>query len=647
MKYSIHVIIAFFLLPASGFAQFLFQDVTGESGIYMYGSGSNEAGSGVVVADFDNDGWDDFYLPGGQDSDKIFINQRDGTFKQVAPLNLMSHLDRHDVLWKTYPRGGIVFDFDNDDLPDLYSGGENNDILWHNKGNFVFSDVTDSAHLRTSLNQNETMSATFGDFDGDGYNDFYVGRWYNGVCIFSGDSGTYATGDCHGFLNWFYVNNHDGTFNERAKEFEIDCDTTKVTNIVLFFDYDRDGDLDLLIGNDNGKYMQPNRVFKNMLVESGIAYFDDATMATGLATQLSCMGIGPCDYNHDGHFDFFETTFGPDYLMSNDSHEVFTNVRQNNLPYLDGHESTGPFITTSWTALMADYDNDGWEDGFIVHGALQPFVSISAFEYTNPNKYDTSVFFHNVSGVFQDVTDKALGGKYLSARGRGAGYLDFNHDGKLDIVYGSLSTKPDPEFKNSSFRLLKNINTPSEITPHWIEMRFTAKRTAKEAIGTIVDVWAGGILHTRQVSTGGGFGSQNSLMQHVGLGTESKADSIIIYWPCDQHLHRQIDRYHNVKADTILNFVERMSDGVLLQQDPQNEPIKLYPLPATSVLHIINLKSAILKRIQICDLLGRTLAEIFCVDNNCSIPVAKLLPGHYFLRITTDGLVESSQFIKK
>src|SRR5205085_5063973 len=116
-----------------------------------------------------------------------------------------------------------------------------------------------------------------------------------------------------GFPNWFYVNNGDGTFTERAKEFNVDGDTG-CSNIALFFDYDRDGDLDILVGNDFGVEEMPNRVFKNMLMETGTATFVDVTDSVGLNQKLFCMGIGPNDYNRDGNFDFYETTVGPDCM---------------------------------------------------------------------------------------------------------------------------------------------------------------------------------------------------------------------------------------------------------------------------------------------------------------------------------------------
>src|SRR5207248_436432 len=157
----------------------------------------------------------------------------------------------------------------------------------------------------------------------------------------------------------------------------------------------------------------------------------------------------------------------------------------------------------------------------------------------------------------EDVTSQAIeDGSFIDLYGRGAAYLDYNHDGKLDICVGSLTNYPGKT--TPDFMLLKNITPESDQPRHWLEMRFTAKRTAKEAIGTNTDVWETGNVHTRQFSTGGGYGSQISLMQHVGLGKAAMTDSIVIYWPADRSRHRQIDRNYNAPADKIYTVTENM-----------------------------------------------------------------------------------------
>src|SRR5439155_22069551 len=142
--------------------------------------------------------------------------------------------------------------------------------------------------------------------------------------------------------------------------------------------------------------------------------------------------------------------------------------------------------------------------------------------------------------------------------------------------------------------------------------------------GTIVDVWAGGIVRSRQVSTGGGFASQNSLMQHVGLGEFAKADSIVIFWPADKNLHRQIDRYYDVPADQFLSYSEIKSG---LNDNPKKNAVALYPSPAHNDLHIENLSSEGEKHFQIFDLLGRKQIDTKCSQDMFSLSVNALKPG--------------------
>src|SRR5689334_21826346 len=85
MKYSkiLFIIVALFPTIVSG--QFLFNDVTIESKIDMQSVQVMDAGPGVVVFDYDNDGWDDIFMPGGLNPDKLYHTKHDGTFEDVAP----------------------------------------------------------------------------------------------------------------------------------------------------------------------------------------------------------------------------------------------------------------------------------------------------------------------------------------------------------------------------------------------------------------------------------------------------------------------------------------------------------------------------------------------------------------------------------
>src|SRR5579872_6359456 len=142
-------------VPGLVSAQFLFKDVTAPSGIYMRSSGVGDVGPGVVIFDLDGDGWDDIYMSGGLDSDKIYLNMHDGTFRNIATLEFAVH-STYSGPFRTYPRGGIAFDYDNDGFPDIYSVCENRDILWHNNGDGTFTDMTRLARLNFPLDQNES-----------------------------------------------------------------------------------------------------------------------------------------------------------------------------------------------------------------------------------------------------------------------------------------------------------------------------------------------------------------------------------------------------------------------------------------------------------------------------------------------------------
>lgn len=637
MKKFLFLAFAMLLMPAVVSAQFLFHDATDDAKVFQHSVGTGGIGPGIIILDIDNDGWDDLYLSGGLDSDKLYRNNHDGTFTDIADSAFKVHNNFY-----SHPRGGTAFDFDNDGLTDIYVITENNDILWKNNGNGTFTNVSDKAGLTTSLEQNESNGATFGDFDGDGDNDLFVARWVDEFKYVTNPNDSILGYAYKGFPDWFYINNGNGTFTERAKEFGVDGDTG-CGNIALFFDYDRDGDLDLFIGNDFGTEIMPNRVYKNMLMETGVATFVRIDTAIGMETHMYSMGIGPNDYDRDGDFDFYETTIGPEKMMQNNKN-IFTDVGAKihiSSGYKKGDSTTK---TTTWTPLFADYDNDGWEDGFIVHGYITNLIP------TNPLTKDTSRFLRNMGGIFEDYTDSS--GVNFDRRGRGAALIDYDHDGKVDIVVGSSGNNDPAGINLNDFRVWHNV-TPKENSGHWMQLKFTAKRTAKEGIGTTVDVWAGGAIHSRQISTGGGMGSLNSMTVFIGLGKDTLADSINVFWPADKNRHRQIDHYYNVPADHVYHITENMGeapDPNLLEgviHDLKVQAPALYPNPARNTLNVENLQPSVTKHFEIYDLLGIRHVNVTGSESAFSLSVANLVPGCYVLRITAGGTTVTKQFIKQ
>src|SRR5207302_7290281 len=131
-----------------------------------------------------------------------------------------------------YNGGGVaVGDVNNDGLPDLYfTSNVGPNRLYINKGNYRFEDVTERAGVADSIGWK--TGVTMADVNGDGYVDIFV----SGV--------DYLTMHGHNVL---YINNRDGTFTDRTKEYGLD--RAGYTTQALFFDYDGDGDLDLYLLN--------------------------------------------------------------------------------------------------------------------------------------------------------------------------------------------------------------------------------------------------------------------------------------------------------------------------------------------------------------------------------------------------------------
>ena len=112
MKNFRYFVFFIFLLPTVANSQFLFHDATDEAKIYQQSGGTQNIGPGVVILDFNNDGWDDIYMAGGNDSDKLYRNNKDGTFTESLE-NQMHSISNASM-------GADMADINNDGLPDIF-----------------------------------------------------------------------------------------------------------------------------------------------------------------------------------------------------------------------------------------------------------------------------------------------------------------------------------------------------------------------------------------------------------------------------------------------------------------------------------------------------------------------------------------------
>ncbi len=218
---------------------------------------------------------------------------------------------------------------------------------------------------------------------------------------------------------------------------------------VALFDYDNDGDLDVYLVQGtmfdptqdprSARFPPPpgwkpgNRLFRNLLSETGKLAFVDVTERAGIGHIGYGMGVAVGDYDNDGFQDLYVTNFGHNILYHNNGDGTFTDVTVQ-------ARVDDPRWSTS--ASWVDYDHDGRLDLFVanyldftVKGNKQCYASTGERDYCTPKMYQPvpARLFHNLGdGTFEDVTEEAGIGAAIGP-GLGVVCADFDGDGWLDI----------------------------------------------------------------------------------------------------------------------------------------------------------------------------------------------------------------------
>jgi ASPIC and UnbV/FG-GAP-like repeat len=474
------------------------------------GLGIMKENNGTAVADFDGDGDLDIFIVAKNKDDskdektrsRLFRNDNNGAFSDVTNAAGLANLfPNEDPTGPNPALDGVKYgvswgDYDNDGFPDLFFTHLYKVLLFRNNGNGTFTDKTIQAGLVKS-NSCWNTSASWFDFNKDGFLDIYIGNWEK--CDY----------------NTFYLNNGNGTFRNATDK--VNGTVKKKRTYMGFpFDMNADGWMDLYVTNDGSV---PNDLYINV---DGNSSFEDAKKY-GLDNAGTDMSIGIGDYNNDGNFDFFISNINKNAFLKNNGNNIFSNiaVEKNML-------NTG----WAWDNIFADFDLDGDEDLFIVNG----------FSLTGPqkNRYFKNLF-NEGKDSFLDASDEV--GLGDSTIGTSACAFDFDNDGDLD-VYVSNNDRASYFYNNPT------IKTNQTNAVKWFKIALQGTKSNRDAIGTTITVSTDvGSFH--RYYTGLGFLSQSLQPAHFGLGKATKINEVTIKWPSGL-----IEKYQNFEPNTFIKFTE-------------------------------------------------------------------------------------------
>lgn len=402
-----------------------FTDVTEQSGLDpdMYAVA-------VAAADYDNDGFEDLLVT-GYGKAVLYHNDHNGHFADVtAKAGIKAAGWSISSTWLDYDKDGcsdlfvgryVKFDpkYRNYYAADNYPGpldyaGETN-LLFHNNCNGTFTDVTEKSGVGGFIGR--TMGVTAADYDNDGWDDVYV-----------------ANDRTENFL---FHNKHDGTFeevgNDTGTAFGQNGEATSSMGPV-FTDFDGRGVLDLWV--TDGHY---NRFLRN----AGAQGFEDVGASNGISqanAQYVSWGTGVYDFDNDGHPDILIFHGGLIHLIPQE-HTLFRGL--GNGKFEDVSEQAGDVLSVRTVArgsCMADYDNDGKVDAYLVNlgasGTLLHNVSSQSGHWIAIKLVGAK---SNRDGIGARLEVTAGDKRWTAERVAGSGYLSQN-DARVHFGVGATTT---------------------------------------------------------------------------------------------------------------------------------------------------------------------------------------------------------------
>jgi Tfp pilus assembly protein PilF/peroxiredoxin len=522
---------------------------------------------GVSVGDADGDGLDDLYVsqPPGLPN-RLFRNRGDGTFEDATESAGLAVLDSTSE--------SLFADVDNDGDQDVVLVTRTGLLLFVNDGKGHFTHVPDAFRFKGALRGSPTSMA-MADYDRDGFLDIYVCSYSYFIGASEDKAGppTPYHDAQNGPPSVLMRNDGHGRFVDVTDEVGLGVNNDRFSFAAVWADYDEDGWPDLLVANDFGR----KNLYHNEGMVNGRVRFRDVAAQAGVEDYGAGMSATFLDYDNDGHLDIYmgnmwtaagqrvtaEPGFMPD--APPEIRDIYRRHARGNSLFRNRGDGTFEDVTLktraefgrwAWSSDAMDFDNDGWEDLYIVNGmfsrdtgeedidldsffwrqlvARSPLTRVTGTTYDDAwrainrrltadawqARHERNVLLrNNGQGGFDDVSGSA--GLDVDQDGRSFAVLDYDLDGDPDLVL--LAPRSSPQL-----RLFRNDYADRSAA---LALRLVGTKSNRDAVGARVTVETDQLRVTRIVQAGSGFLSQHSKELLFGLGKSQRIVGVTIAWP--------------------------------------------------------------------------------------------------------------------
>ena len=517
-------------------------------------------GGGVAIGDLTGDGLPELVLTSNQGGTRLYLNEGKFRFRDVTDAAGI-------VRGGSWTTGVAMADVNGDGRLDLYvchagQGGpeERANQLWINEGAGPDSlpRFTERAAAFGIADAGFSTHAAFSDYDRDGDLDLFVINNSPRPVSSFGPRNTRRVRDAFGGHKLY--RNEGGRFVDVSERAGIYGSEIGFGLGLGVGDVNRDGWPDVYVAND---FFERDYLYLN----KGDGTFDEVADRGMSALSYSSMGMDVADVDDDGWPDVYTTDMMPEdefrvkttaafdgwdvyqaKLRDGYGHQFMRNMLQRNDrngTFTDVGQMAGVARTDwSWSALIADLDLDGRKDIFVTNGIARDMTSQDyiAFladqetmkEVSSGRRVDfeklvqamdstplADYAFRN-GGDLSFTNEAKAWGLDEPAFSNGAAYGDLDGDGALDLVVNN--TNQESFIYRSNARTLR----PSH---HYLQTRLEGSGANRFAVGARVTVWHGGALSMQELAPSRGFQSSVDYVLTFGLGTDARADSLLVEWP--------------------------------------------------------------------------------------------------------------------